>query len=179
MRNRGPFLRWWLIFFITLFSSITVAHFGLFGKINTADATKISLAIYALFAFFTVYIGFNTKKLCDGDVDVELLNKRNELGRFVSSLMMALGLIGTVIGFIMMSETSFADLKMDNISSMRDALANIGGGISTALYTTLLGQVCCWALRIQLFNSQQYLDSLDKCECNKKTDSCMLDDEEE
>jgi hypothetical protein len=167
MLKNTPFLRWWLSFILILLGTGTAGYLGLFGQVNGADITKISFLIYGLFAIYTVLTGINTKKACKEGADVDALCRKNEAGNFVSSLLMGLGLIGTVIGFIFMSDVSFADLKMDNISSMKDALANMGAGISTALYTTAVGQICGWTLRIQLFNLSQHLESIQAhCDCH-------------
>lgn len=174
-----PFLRWWLYLFLILLGTGTSAYFGLFGRINEADFTKISFLIYGLFALYTVLIGINTKKAGKEGADVTKLNKFDRRGYLISSFIMGLGLIGTVIGFIFMSDVSFGDLKMDNISSMREALANMGAGISTALYTTAVGQICGWALRIQMFEFSEQLETLQENSCSCKASRDPIDDDDE
>jgi len=167
MIKNTPFLRWWLYFILILLGTAASAYFGLFGRVDAADLTKISFLIYGLFAAFTVLTGINTKKACKEGADVDALCKFDRRGHFISSFIMGLGLIGTVIGFIFMSDVSFADLNMDNVSSMKEALANMGAGISTALYTTAVGQICGWALRIQMFEFSEQLETLQvHCDCH-------------
>jgi hypothetical protein len=80
---------------------------------------------------------------------------------------MGLGLIGTVIGFIFMSDVSFANLSIENVDSLKNSLASMGAGISTALYTTAVGQICGWGLRLQLFEFSEKIEALNKhCDCH-------------
>jgi hypothetical protein len=172
MLRNTPFLRWWLTLILIALGTGAAAFCGLFGRVYDADATKISFLIYGLFVIYTVLTGINTKRACEEGADIKALCRKNESGNFVSSLLVGLGLIGTVIGFIFMSDVSFADLKMDNVGSLKDALANMGAGISTALYTTAVGQILAWALRIQLFNLSQYLDKKEAhCTCHTCVES--------
>lgn len=166
MIKNTAFLKWWLYLGLIVLGTVTAGYFGLLGRINEADITKISFLIYGLFAVFTVLTGINTKKASKGGADIDKLCRFDRQGHFVSSFIMGLGLIGTVIGFILMSDVSFADLSMDNVTSMKDALANMGAGISTALYTTAVGQICGWALRLQLFEFSEQIETLNThCDC--------------
>ncbi|MBC6444664.1 MAG: MotA/TolQ/ExbB proton channel family protein [Alphaproteobacteria bacterium GM202ARS2] len=61
-----------------------------------------------------------------------------ENGWFISDAMIKLGLLGTVIGFIIMlsSLTQVDTLTLDSVQSL---LVTMGSGMATALYTTLTG----------------------------------------
>ena len=63
-----------------------------------------------------------------------------EDGWFISDAMIKLGLLGTVIGFIIMlsSLTQVDTLTLDSVQSL---LVTMGSGMATALYTTLTGLV--------------------------------------
>lgn len=162
-----PYLRWWLTFMLILLGGAAAAFFGLFGKINDADFTKISFLIYGLFMGYTIFTGINTKKASKSlNEDYDLICRRNEQGWFVASLLTGLGMVGTIAGFIYMLGSSFAQLQADNVASMMAALQEMGSGMATALYTTGVGLVCSWLLKIQLFNLNQHLDAHKKgCSC--------------
>lgn len=182
MVQNTAFLKWWLYLSLIVLGTVTAGYFGLFGKVNEADTTKISFLIYGLFVIYTVLTGINTKKAGEPGANIDNLCRFDRRGHFISSLMMGLGLIGTVIGFILMSDVSFADLKMDNITSMKDALANMGAGISTALYTTAVGQVCGWALRLQLFEFSEKVEALEShsgCSCKAPRELNNYDEDDE
>lgn len=80
-----------------------------------------------------------------GDLLIEMLDGRCR-GRFrfgyvVADLMLKLGLLGTVIGFIFMLG-SLVDLNSIDINVMQKLLAQMSGGMKVALFTTLTGMSC-------------------------------------
>lgn len=177
MIKNSPYLRWWLTFVLLCLGGTASWYLGLIAMINEADFTKISFLIMGMFFSYSVYTGINTKKACDPcelQVHYDKLCRRNEHGWFVSNLFTALGMVGTVVGFIYMLGTSFEDLKADNVSSMMAALKQMGAGMSTALYTTAVGLVCSWALKIQLFNLSQHLDAKKEQCSGAEEKSCVL-----
>ena len=62
-------------------------------------------------------------------------------GYVVADLMLKLGLLGTVIGFIFMLG-SLTDLKSIDINVMQKMLGQMSGGMKVALFTTLTGMTC-------------------------------------
>ncbi|MDC1257330.1 MotA/TolQ/ExbB proton channel family protein, partial [bacterium] len=67
-----------------------------------------------------------------------------------SESMLALGMIGTVAGFILMLGGSFSDIDTSNPETLKTALKSMALGMSTALYTTLVGLVCSQLYKVQL-----------------------------
>jgi len=76
---------------------------------------------------------------------IELLDgrcrSRYRFGYVVADLMLKLGLLGTVIGFIFMLG-SLVDLNSIDINVMQKLLAQMSGGMKVALFTTLTGMSC-------------------------------------
>ena len=70
------------------------------------------------------------------------------LGVFVSDTLYKLGLLGTVIGFILML-VSMRDLGEFDVETMREALQAMTGGMAVALLTTITGLACGVLLRMQ------------------------------
>ena len=70
------------------------------------------------------------------------------LGVFVSDTLYKLGLLGTVIGFILML-VSMRDLGEFDVETMREALQQMTGGMAVALLTTITGLSCGVLLRMQ------------------------------
>ncbi len=62
-------------------------------------------------------------------------------GYVIADLMLKLGLLGTVIGFIFMLG-SLVDLNSIDINVMQRLLAQMSGGMKVALFTTLTGMSC-------------------------------------
>ncbi len=68
------------------------------------------------------------------------IRSRYSFGFLIADLMMKLGLLGTVIGFIIMLG-SLQDLNSVDISVMQKLLADMSNGMKIALYTTLTGML--------------------------------------
>jgi hypothetical protein len=78
------------------------------------------------------------------------LRRGQELGWFVADLLLSLGLLGTVIGFILMLGP-ISGLDAGNESAIKSALAAMSGGMAVALYTTLAGLIGGMLLKVQGF----------------------------
>lgn len=76
------------------------------------------------------------------------LKRPHEIGWFVVDAMIKLGLLGTIIGFILMLG-SVADTAELDLESMQKVLQAMSAGMMTALYTTLAGLVCSLSLAYQ------------------------------
>ena len=74
----------------------------------------------------------------------------HELGWFVADLLLSLGLLGTVVGFILMLGP-ISDLDTADQNAVRTALAAMSGGMAVALYTTLTGLIGGILLKVQGF----------------------------
>jgi len=157
-------LRWWLFFAVASLGTVALYLSGVIQKVNQADFTKISFLIYAVFAIFTVRTGIQTYRLSMEDKvtnqHIAIYYKKSDIGWFVSDMLLTLGMIGTVAGFIYMLDTSFSEMDPQNVISMQGVLAKMGAGMSTALYTTAAGLVCSLLLKLQLFNFTHHLDYL-------------------
>ena len=86
-----------------------------------------------------------------------------EVGWFTSDLCLTVGMMGTVIGFIMML-SGFATVDVAEIKTIQALIKQLGIGMSTSLYTTLAGLVCGALLKIQYFNLNQAIDRVQKNE---------------
>ena len=74
-----------------------------------------------------------------------------EFGWFCSDVMLKLGLIGTVIGFIIMLG-SLSDITTFDVTLLQGVLTTMGSGMGVALYTTLSALVAGVFIAIQYFN---------------------------
>jgi hypothetical protein len=140
-------LRWWLFFAVASLGTVALYLSGVIHKVNQVDVTKISFLIYAVFVVFT-------------NLHIARYYKKSDIGWFVSDMLLTLGMIGTVAGFIYMLSSSFSEMDPQNVASMQGVLAKMSCGMSTALYTTAAGLVCSLLLKLQLFNFTHHLDYL-------------------
>jgi hypothetical protein len=147
-------LKWWLIFCLTLLAIVILGYFNLHNILYEADTTKLSFFIFGLFFVTSIWLGRKTYQ-----VDVEEdYDQSTEVGWFISESCLALGMIGTVIGFLLMLGTSFSDLDVTSSEALQSALASMALGMSTALYTTLIGLVCSLIIKVQLVNLEVALE---------------------
>lgn len=69
-------------------------------------------------------------------------------GFIIADLMLKLGLLGTVVGFILMLG-SLSNLDSVDITVMQTLLAEMSSGMKVALFTTLTGMMCGIALNLK------------------------------
>ena len=82
-----------------------------------------------------------------------------EIGWFMSDIMLKLGLLGTIIGFIFMLG-SVADIADFDVSTMQQVLRHMSTGMGTALYTTLSGLICSMLTAMQYHMIDRQADEL-------------------
>jgi len=123
-----------------------------------SDITRLSFVIVGLFVITSMYMGKAAyNKQHDQDYQTGLW-----VGNYVYELLPILGLIGTVIGFIYMFGGSFSTMDPSDQDSVKDALIAMAAGISTALYTTLLGMITSEVLKLQVINLEGRYDATEK-----------------
>jgi F0F1-type ATP synthase membrane subunit c/vacuolar-type H+-ATPase subunit K len=141
-------LKWWLVFCLSIVVGYIAHIFGWTWEIYSKDTTKISVLIIALYLISSLFVG----KLAYDQSKNQGISERLEVAWFISDTMLTLGMIGTVAGFILMLGDSFANIDTNNPETLKTALTGMALGMSTALYTTLVGLVCSQTLKIQLVN---------------------------
>ena len=153
-----PFLKWWLAFTLICVGTLFSYHIGIFHSIWHKDASYLSFATLALFFVVSLMCGVNTfllsrkiekKSLTKEDIDA--FERHEELGWFTSEVCLTLGMIGTIVGFVLML-AGFEDIDMSKPQTIQALLSDLGKSMATALYTTLVGLVCGSLLKIQYFN---------------------------
>lgn len=144
MKSKVLFLEWWLYFIAVIFGSILVWNLGLVDKIYTTDFTRLSFVIYGIFMFTTIYSGISL-------LIKKSLYRSNNVVWFISDMLLNLGIIGTVSGFIYTLGTNFGSLNAANPAVLQDVVSKMAVGMGTALYTTLMGLSCSTLLKAQAY----------------------------
>ena len=96
-------LRWWLFLCISLAAMGVAFYFNFFHELYEKDITKISFVIISIYLITSLFIGRLAFKLKNG----ESIESGLGVGWFISESMLALGMIGTVAGLILMLGSSF------------------------------------------------------------------------
>lgn len=146
------FLRWWLIFCISVSAFFASYAFGFIDALLAKDTTRISFGIISIYFLASAFTGWITHSVVKGNTKQQA---NINIGWFVTELLLAMGMIGTVIGFILMLGGSFESLNVSDTGSVKQALTDMAMGMSTALYTTLVGLVCSQLLKVQLVNVEE------------------------
>ena len=147
-------LKWWLIFCITILGLGTCLYFDMHKNLYEADVTRLSFLILSIFGCTSIWIGSLTYKVGV----LQDYNQRSEVGWFISESCLALGMVGTVTGFLIMLGTAFANVEVTNAVTLQQALSDMALGMSTALWTTLVGLICSLIIKVQLVNLEVALN---------------------
>jgi biopolymer transport protein ExbB/TolQ len=113
-------------------------HFNLAGKISDEESVKGD-ALHARL--------------------VERVHRGHSLGWYIVDVLIRLGLIGTVIGFIMMLGAVYR-LNDEDVTVLQDLLGSMGAGMQVALYTTLTGISASLVLSIYCKALDRFADDL-------------------
>ena len=105
---------------------------------------------------------------------VETLENRHASGQFLADLLLKLGLLGTIIGFILML-TPIGEIKEFDPSLIQQLLSTMSGGMAVALYTTLAGLLTSSLLKVQYY----FLDSMLVSHVNQLTKKLHTHDKDQ
>jgi len=134
------FLFWWLLICLTSLFIYLMYDFGLLIPFYTKDETMLTYFITILFVTTSCSIGY--KNLVQ--------SKSYDIEWFISDIVLTLGMIGTIIGFILMLSGTFDTLQIADVESVRLLIASMSKGLYTALNTTLAGLISSALLKTQL-----------------------------
>lgn len=134
------FLFWWLVLSLQVLFIIGGVYFDMHLFFWQNDITYISSVLLIIYLLTSLFIG----------IENIFGNRSKDIYWFISENCMTLGLIGTVIGFIIMIGPALANIDPTIIDTVRTAIVYMSTGMSTALLTTLAGLVVGLFLKIQL-----------------------------
>lgn len=134
------FLKWWFVLVVQAIGIGVFAYMDGIQYMLDNDKTYLSLVIMGVWLIVSGAVGYYTWKRIE----------KPEFLWFAGESCMTVGMIGTVVGFILMLSTSLNNLDPSDVESMRVAISNMAVGMSTALLTTLAGLTATLMLRVQL-----------------------------
>jgi hypothetical protein len=145
--NNSSQLRWWIIVCFQILILSLGVFFGVWTHIWEVDVTRISFIIISIWLVATVCLA-----RCHFTASPAAKQQFVPVGWFLAETCLALGMIGTVAGFLIMLISAFADINIGDTESMQAVLASMALGMGTALYTTLVGLVSSLFIKSQLVN---------------------------
>ncbi len=134
------FLKWWFVFVVQTIGLIVFAYMDGIQYMLDNDKTYLSIVIAFIWLIVSTSVGYYTWKKIE----------KPEFLWFAGESCMTVGMIGTIIGFILMLGSSLNNLDPGDVESMRIAISSMAVGMSTALLTTLAGLTATLMLRVQL-----------------------------
>lgn len=124
--------------------------------LNIETSTKTKQQNYYIACIYELSEQTNESNLSNMHELLELrLLKYLRIVSFIVDLLIRLGLVGTVIGFILMLQ-SVTLIENFDIGLMQDLMKNMSTGMMVALYTTLTGLITAIVLMLQ----NKYLELL-------------------
>lgn len=141
----SKFLLWWLVFTLQAILFGVSFHFGSYEYLLNNDLTRLSFVITAIWIVTSFVIGVKT------------FNDSQNYSKtwFVSDSCMTVGMIGTVVGFMLMLGSSFANIDPSNTVQTKQVISDMASGMGTALLTTLVGLIASLFLKIQLIVAEK------------------------
>lgn len=132
MKLLKPFYIWWVTNLAVASGIFWAWHNGIVATIWHDDVTMITSALVVMYAITTAMIGYvaYTK---------DYASKITDACWFLSEQMLALGMLGTVVGFIYLLTTSISSASVTDPTSLATLIANMSVGLGIALYTNAVG----------------------------------------
>lgn len=149
------FVKWFLFNAVAFTTLFLFEQKGAISSIVANDLSHISILIMALYVFVSAYVG----RLCyladqaKTGKDREDLFKRMDVGWFAAEHFFSLGLLGTILGLTIATQTS-----LDDTGTVSEIVAGLKVGLNTAFNTTICGIVFSIPLQIQLMILKHELD---------------------
>lgn len=147
----NTFLKWWLLIVLSITGIASAIYFDAGTFLAENDLTKLSFVILAILLASSIVVGY---KIYSTEIKHNEPNVY-EVEWFVSEMMLSLGMIGTLIGFIFMLYTVFGNLSLADTAQIEEALSNMAKGMGTAMLTTLVGLISSLLLKCQLMIAEQ------------------------
>ena len=158
--SHKSFLQGLILLGLIVFGIYLLHERGLMGILLDGDNSRISWGIMLIWVGMSLrwlyllrWVQNKTQEMASLvvqplDITETILARWLNHGWFASDAVLKLGLLGTIIGFILMLQP-IAGMQSFDPASLQTALGQMSGGMAVALYTTLTGLVCNLLLRVQ------------------------------
>jgi hypothetical protein len=157
----------WLLGFGAFSAGLEIAWInGILQGIYASDFTKISVLIGLVLAWQSFACAAHMWNQTQKYKPYKDAEETLERGWMWSDIVLSLGMIGTVIGFMMML-AGFVDVDFSDFDSVQALITKLSAGMATSLSTTLVGLVASVMLKLQFFGLERVVE-------NRKKESKVL-----
>lgn len=138
-------LYWWLMCCLQVLFLAIAYKFSIYDLIIKIDYTRITIGILLVHAIATIIIGYFTwKKISNTDALW-----------YIAETQLSLGMIGTLVGFIIMLTAAFGHGDTATLESIKTSIISIGNGMGIAIRATLVGLASGVILKAQILNLEK------------------------
>ena len=122
---------------------------GIIEKIWVTDVTMLTSVISLIFVAANILLGYVAYNHDKPGMKPRLTRATDTIW-FTSEILMALGMLGTVIGLIAMLGANVVSSNAQNMSGIQALLGNMWLHMGLALYTNAVGIICSIILKVQV-----------------------------
>lgn len=143
------FWKWWTINILVIVG-LVVSEYTLEALTMTVknDTSYLTIVIFIIYWIAAIQIGVKSYKLqfkdegyTDDDINMQW---------YLSDLVMSIGMVGTLVGFIMVLGSAFAEVDPSDTEAMKGVIASVATGMGVAILTTLVGLIASIFLKFEL-----------------------------
>lgn len=137
---KKKFYQWWVSVLLIATIIFWFYYLGIVSKIYKIDETMLTSVIMIIFVVFNAVLGWIAYRLDDPTyTNRAKLIKAADNCWFMSEQMLALGMLGTVIGLINMLNTGLVSSEIQNIENLQGMIMGMWKHMGLALYTNAVG----------------------------------------
>ena len=122
---------------------------GVVTKIWETDITMLTSLITLIFVASNVLLGYVAYNFDRNHLKSKLADSVNTIW-FISEIVMALGMLGTVIGLIAMLGANVVGNATQDMNGIQALLGSMWQHMGLALYTNAVGIICSIILKVQV-----------------------------
>ena len=146
MRLIKPLYIWWLAVLASCTAFYWATYSGLIATIWHDDVTMITSVLALMYVSAMAAIGY-----------IAHTNHRKDNSKLINAVwfgseqMLALGMLGTVVGFIYLLSSGITSASVTDPTSLAKLLADMSVGLGLALYTNAVGILSSFITKTLLF----------------------------
>jgi flagellar motor component MotA len=143
----NTFTKWFLLNSVFATACVLAEQRGMLSMMIKNDSSYICVLIMLLYIGISAFLGrlsYSVDKMIDSG-ERKVVDKGLETGWFFAEHFFTLGLLGTLIGLCMATQTSLNDTN-----SLTQMVGGMKSGLNTAFFTTIFGIVFSLPVQIQL-----------------------------
>lgn len=146
---KKKFYMWWLSVLLIATTLFWAHYMGFIAKIWYTDITMLTTVISLGFVIANVKLGWISYHL-DNKTNKQAIVKETDTVWFLSEILMAIGMLGTVIGLIHMLAVNVVGTNLQNSDALQGLLGNMWESMGLALYTNAVGLIASIVLKLQV-----------------------------